>query len=513
MKRNIYLLGLGLLFSTTACVDLDQEAQSFLTEEQFIEQPQTIDIVQKTVTGLYHNLWGENYGFCCRRLRLEVSAGEIIPAFSKPNNPLGNIHNLYPTAGVVDTDAQKMWDNYWSVITATNKIINGTPIPETDDAAIYKAAVGEAYFLRAFTYFQLVRTFGDVPFITSGEEALNKSIQRTSVATIYDEIIVPDLEYACKNLPGKSRSGSSDTPSKWAAKTLLADVYMTMAGWPLKKGTEYYAKAAAETKDIIEHAELKLTDKYEDLWKESKKVSDKEHLFAVHNSVIMGNPSQYGKSFYSSDHKYGGWNDYFASPIFAERHPEDDRLAWNIAKVFEGKNGTMIDYKNSINKCPLISKFKDYDVPQGKSVSAQTNGITPIYRYADVLLMYAEASNLAEGAPNKLAKECLKKVQDRANYPEQDRPAVNNKEEFDKAIFAERGWEFYCEGKRWFELVRREKVAEYRNIGPKKPGDKGLDEEYGNFYDSSIYKANNHYYFPIPIEQIKMTGWNNNAGY
>ena len=516
MKYNIYLLGLGLMFSTTACVDLNQDPLSFMTEEEYIEQPQELDIVQKGVDGLYHSLWYNNYGLSCRRIRLEVSAGEILPQFAKANNPLTNVYELAPVTGSIDKDSEQLWRNFWSVITGANKIINGTPILEGDSESKEKiATIAEAYFLRAYCYFNLVRIFGDVPFITSQNEALNKTIQREKVARIYDEIILPDLDYACKYLPEVSRTGSSNTPSRWAAKTMLADVYMTMAGWPLKRGNEYYTKAAEEAKDIIENSGLSLTPDYSDLWKEDLKVSDREHLFAVHNSVAGKNPSQYGKSFYSSDHQYGGWGDYFASPLFVENHPDDERLDHDFLKEWKNNKGEEIKYETSSNKCPLIVKFADYNQMNSNNTSCSqlSNGITPIYRYADVLLMYAEASNLAEGGPNALAKKCLKDIQDRAGYPEEDRPSVADQTSFDKAVFAERGWEFYAEGKRWFELVRREKVKEYRNRADKKPGDKGHDNEYGMYFDNSLYNAHGHYYLPLPMAEVDMTGWENNSGY
>lgn len=74
---------------------------------------------------------------------------------------------------------------------------------------------------------------------------------------------------------------------------------------------------------------------------------------------------------------------------------------------------------------------------------------------------------------------------------------TTNSEEFDKAVFAERGYEFLAEYKRWFDLVRREKVSEFKS----------------KYYPSSLMKANSHYYFPIPSTQIKLAGWTNNAGY
>lgn len=76
--------------------------------------------------------------------------------------------------------------------------------------------------------------YGDLPLILTEEDAAT-NMPRTAVADIYDQAIIPSLKKAVELLPTKSRSGFSSTPSKWAAEACLADAYMTMAGWPLKK--------------------------------------------------------------------------------------------------------------------------------------------------------------------------------------------------------------------------------------------------------------------------------------
>lgn len=154
----------------------------------------------------------------------------------------------------------------------------------------------------------------------------------------------------------------------------------------------------------------------------------------------------------------------------------------------------MVNYKDSKDGLPAISKYYNYDqgVPGN---SAQSNGITCIYRYADVLLMYAEASTRATGNVNALALKCLQEVQQRAG--DKTLTATTDPTAFEEAVFNERGWEFFAEMKRWFDLVRLEKVADV------KPTE----------WNGSTFKANNHYYFPVPYNEINLTGWTNNAGY
>lgn len=500
MKKNIFtFLSASCLLLTTSCVDLTQDPQSFLTEEEYIQYPQNLATVSKSVTGLYNNLWSENYGFSCRLIRYNTTAGDVVPQIAKPNNDMIPLYNMNPGAGTVVKDITALWQNFWKVINGANKIINGTPIPSGDDAPKYKAVVAEANFMRALSYFYLVRIFGDVPKVTNTEESINSTTPRIPVAQIYEEVILPDLEIACRDLPTTSRTGSSDTPSQWAAKALLTDVYMTMAGWPLHKGTEYYAKAATVAQDIIEHSKLKLTDNYADLWKEAKKTEANEHMFAIHNKVGV-NPSQYGKSFFPSDYYPAGWGDYFASADFMAAYPDDDRKACTFeTEWYTDKAQTkLITWQQSANKLPLIKKFRDYDeILKNGTISQLSNGLTTVYRYADVLLMYAEASTLATNTVNDLAKECLKNVQLRAHVPADRVTNTTNPQEFDKAVFAERGWELYVEGKRWFDIIRREKAAELRP----------------DIYNNSVYKANGHYYLPIPMTEVEMAGWTNNAGY
>lgn len=152
----------------TSCVELDQLPQSFLTEEEYIETPQTLDVVAKAVSGVYKDMWNGNYGFSCRILRYSTAAGDIVPLVTKPNNDMLYLYNMTPTTSGSVKDVTALWKNFWDVISSSNKIIGGTPIPEDQaEAAKYKAVVAEARFMRALAYFHLVRMFGDVPFIAS----------------------------------------------------------------------------------------------------------------------------------------------------------------------------------------------------------------------------------------------------------------------------------------------------------------------------------------------------------
>lgn len=492
MKLYKITLLLGLCMGMSSCVDLTQTPDGFLTEEEYFK---TKGAAIKAADGLYISMWNSNYGFNSRMMRLNAGAGDITSSPTKPNNALNYIVDLQPSLTSNNDDFAIIWKLFYNVVFDSNKIIKFTSTEQIDADPKVAIAVGEAYYMRALSYFYLVRLFGDVPMYLDNDNATAR-MPRTEVEKVYDEAILPSLMKAMELLDNNSRSKTSSNPNLWAAKALLADVYITMAGWPLNRGTEFYAKSAKESLDIIQSGKYSLTPKYEDLWKENLKTETNEHMFALHHSAAQKVPSQYGKSFYPSDfYPTAGWSDYYGNEEFFLAYPEDDRKNWNYMTDWASSEagGDVVYYKDSKDGLPAISKYYDYN--NGKpAASAQSNGLTAIYRYADVLLMYAEASNLATGSVNDMALDCLNKVQSRAHSA---LTTTRSSEEFDKAVFAERGWEFVAEFKRWFDLVRREKLAEARP----------------NAYNGSLFKANNHYLYPIPYEQVQLTGWTNNPGY
>lgn len=143
--------------------------------------------------------------------------------------------------------------------------------------------------MRAFAHFNLVRWFGDVPAFTDSKCVTdflgNTTITRNKVEDIYLKLIVPDLKQAEVLLPNRGRASTApnSTVSKWAAKACLAEVYLTMAGWPMKQ-TQYYADARDKALEIITDGGYKLVDHYDDLGKEATKSDDTRHIFSIDHS-------------------------------------------------------------------------------------------------------------------------------------------------------------------------------------------------------------------------------------
>lgn len=478
----------------SGCVDLTQEPKSFLTPENFeYTEPNTISMAG----GLYKTLWGGNWGFNCRPQILGLGADDIVGGSVNKRHYVAD--QLTIDGSQFDGDTKLIWEIFYSVIRESSQLIEGLEPSESMPQEKKLQYLGEAYFMRAFCYFHLVRWFGDVPGYKDSKCEVdimgNTTAVRNKVEDIYDKIIIPDLKIAEEYLPHRGRTAAKNsTTNKWAAKACLSDVYLTMAGWPLKR-TEAYALARDKAKEIIDEGGFSLLPHYEDLWKEATKSEDTEHIFALNHSVVE-QASNYGIS-YMTEIEEGGWSDYLADSCFYERYPDDERKAFNFIKEFQvGKR--KIDFRNSEMRSPAINKYRDYG-----TTSAQSAGITPIYRYADVLLMYAEAQNKADHGPNALAYKCINDVRQRAmGGIANDLATGLNEADFDQAVFDERGWEFFAEFKRWFQLVRTEKVWEANQFNPRV---RNALVQFG------INKGNrNVYLMPLPEEEQQICNFEPN---
>ncbi|RAJ72795.1 SusD-like starch-binding protein associating with outer membrane [Chitinophaga dinghuensis] len=484
MKRiTQYIIGTLLLCSS--CAKLDQAPHSFLTPENLEYDEQGI---QTMANGLYTALWMGNWDFSCRQVILMLGSDDMICGTITKRGTQVDILNK--DAGLLKDDIKSLWLNMYKVIQLSNMML--TEIPKSTQATqeVKNKYLGEAYFMRGYAYFMLVRMFGDVPAIIDYNAATdifgNKKIPRTRVADIYDKLIVNDLQQAEALLPDIPRSNNNSRPCKWAAKTILADVYITMAGWPLKR-TEMYTKAAEKAKEVIDGHKYRLMDNYSDLWLLSRMSDMTEHIFALNHSVTQGTGGQYGISYLAAEET--GWGDYLGDSLFYEKYPNDKRKEWNYVTTFTG-NGVTINFKQTPLHAPAIGKYRNWGTK-----SSIVDGITPICRYADALLLYAEAQNKADGAPNSLSYDCVNQIRKRGNggVANDLQPGLSA-DSFTKAVADERGWEFFAEFRRWHELVRTQQVEAVNRL-------------------TVTQKTKNQYLMPVPVDELTVTGWQQNPGY
>ena len=238
-----------------------------------------------------------------------------------------------------------------------------------------------------------------------------------------------------------------------------------MGGWPVKDNSKYElaAKVSKEVIDLGYHQLLNINE----LWKKESQNSS-EALFSVQYSETENLLNVWPTAF--TTHKGRGFSDVFAEIKFFEDFPAGPRkdatfrtdipqrgVSSDTGKMID-KNPATIPWENSQRKHPLYEKFlksEVYDFNRPRSYRA-----IEIIRYAEVLLIYAEAQTRA--GQNAAAIEALNQVKRRAAGLafQSIAPGVDVSSASIDEIIAEKGWELAGEGKRWFDLVRTEKVAE-----------------------------------------------------
>lgn len=336
------------------------------------------------------------------------------------------------------------WNNYYNLIARANTILSKI---ETADVALVpnKARhIAEAKFLRAFAYYDLVRIFGDVPKITTPIN-ISEAYQagREKADNIYNEIIIKDLLDAENGLPVKYTGTEVGRATKGAAKSLLGSVYLTHKD---------FAKAESKLQEVttLGYALLK---NYNDLFDYSKEEHHSEYIFDIEYAEALGGlGSGFTNKFaplsapFATFYKITGGGGEENNPtmdLFNAFDPKDLRR-----DVTVDASGGFVDGTGTFVKFLQASTItKKYLTPVVSSQDSKANW--KVLRYADVLLMYAEALN--ENGKTSEALGYLNQVRARAGVAPYANLTVNDARE---KIYLERRLELAMEGHRWFDLVR-----------------------------------------------------------
>ncbi len=356
------------------------------------------------------------------------------------------------------------WNPMWKLIKCANYIINGvdqTP-DATDDELIF--AKGQAYYWRAYAYFFLVRNWGPIPMLL--DQTVEYDAELSSVQDIYD-LIVSDLTEAEK-LPENysetpwANNGRNVVVSRAAAEATLGYVYMTMAGWPLNLGSDYYEMAVVELKKVIDGVDdgsyyYELFDNFKDIHSKKYNYDNKEAVLSVYYSTDYGtgDDSQAARGGINDiPAEAGGYNDTRAEIGFWYKFPDGDRKEATYGSVlYWADNDEVVNWWDSrltyrqpyFIKSAYTSSDSDEEYDITKSYSSQATGWQDqahiIVRLAEVYCWYAEAVGRS-GQTNAKAFEVLNKVIARANSTK-DLP-LSGSESADilaERAYDEHGWE------------------------------------------------------------------------
>ncbi|SHF43294.1 Starch-binding associating with outer membrane [Fodinibius roseus] len=477
-----------LIVSISSCTDLEENPVGLLAPESYFKTTQD---AQNAVNGAYAELAYESlYG---RKLPLTLSLLSDMGDIGDPGTASRRINlNTFthdPNNGMISA----VWPQFYRVISASNNAIDGIPSVEMDENR-KNALIAEARFARALAYYHLVRLFGAVPYIDQYVEDPNSvnDIESTAPDQIYTGII-DDLEFGMDHLPDTHDGDIRSRATVGSAATMLASVYLTR---------ENYDKAAEMAEFVIQNKDrfgYGLVDDYQELFNADNH-DTREHIFTID---FLGGVT-------------GSWpaNVDYMAPITGIR--DADQQGWSVLvpsmKVFNSFNdedyrkevgfqkealigGEMKPYTEYNFSRPHIAKYALFPGSNANANGSISDINYTVFRYAEVLLIAAEALNEINGGPTQNAYDYINQVRNRArsadgsahSYPA-DLTMGLSQTAFRDSVMEERRIELSFEYKRWYDIVRRDMLQEVFT---------GTDALETRSVDPS-----KHYLLPLPQDEL-----------
>ncbi len=494
--KNILLTGVAAL-ALTSCNDyLEVDAPSAYTEDFVFSQKTEVN---RALNGVYaqalvNNLYGDAY-FTRFTLNSDVDI-----AISSNNS---HTHNTYSRFDCDDQGSHiySFWTAAYNLIEYANKFIvsaEASPLYNTEDKE-YMQWIGEAKCLRAMAYHDLVVMFGDVPFSfepasTKGTDYVIPVADRETI----QKAVIEDLEKIAPYM--SSTNGTTvERCSKEFAQALIARIALTAGGYSLRPnksdaknyGTmerpdnylDYYKIALQYTDSVIKAGTHKLSQSYQQVFVNEcnyQVINDDDPIFEIpFAKESTGNIGYIQGPTYSAyeGKTVGPWGasngggrvNAFYRFMFREGDLRREFVngLWYYS-YYTNSSGALADSVYIRNDYSVHNnKWSKLWTAEGSALGNITTGATginyPYMRYADVLLMYAEAANEINNGPTSEAMECLKTVHNRAFNVEDTEffsEASASKSAFQKAVLNERKWEFAGENSRWRDLVRTNTYGE-----------------------------------------------------
>ena len=489
MKKTIFIIIVILSVSSCSNDFLNLEPISEMSTDGFYK---TEDDINQAVMSAYAGLRApsERGAIYIGEVRSDNTTFSWVPGDSQHMVSIDNFNDVLLAD---NNNVLPFWNNVYTVIMRCNVVLDHIDDVEFTNQDMRNQYIGEAKFVRALMYFWLVQTFGGVPKVEAEitvEEAYK--LGRSSVDEIYD-LIVNDLKDAETNLPDSYNVDDIGRVTNGGAKGLLAKVYITMAGYPLEKGVEYYALAETKAYEVIQMPQYSLVADYNSLWDLSDENST-ESLFEI----------QYKKGGTSTG---STWSNDFA-PRFSDKEVVlvGDKSGFNaptidMSNAYEAgdprKFISMRDYyiSDATGEQMNVKYVMKYnDISFGGSDN-DNNWIE--LRLADIYLLYAEAL-VREGKNPDDALLYLNKIRERARNSTggngdvlPDYKDFNSTEDFLLAIEHERRVELAFENHRWFDLVRTKRAQTVMSH----------EQEIENGFNPSSWN-DNMLLFPIPQQVI-----------
>lgn len=496
MKNLVFLVSALLVF--VGCADLDEDPVGVINPETFF---QDADNLESAVNGAYgliasEEFWGRKFTLSLMLRGDMVTTGD--PGTSGRRKEVDRF-TMRADNGMVAA----FWPMAFNSITAANNAILNVSNVEADQG-VKDRLEGEARFIKAFTYYHLVRTIGEVPFVetlpTTPDELL--LLEKSSVNDIYQRII-EDLTKAKDLLPNEG--GIRTRPSRGTAAAYLASVYLTRGEWQ---------KAYDEAKFVIDNNasfNYSLVADFQDLFNAEKAENSSEHIFAIDFTGaddISG--TDIGLDFLAPltgprGPAVTGWS--VAVPTLAVFNSFDNndyrkQVSFITEAVINGETvgWEMFSTTQGVQR-PHIAKYFRFPGLAGANNRDSSHNYIAM-RYAEVLLIAAEASNELFG-PTAEAEGYINEIRSRArnaagiqnSSPEDINISGQNADTFRDIIIEERRIELAFEYKRWYDIKRLD-------IGAEVFGSTGYETDVA---EQQPFDPSRDYLFPIPSLDLETT--------
>lgn len=449
--KNIFkiLIGGAFIFSLASCSDfLDRPV---LGQESLDTYFQTEEECLKQVAGCYQAIFFDDWW--------QIQAPYVGFDMSTDDLWMGNTtqsqsdwmrmtHYGNPKA---DGPLSNFWQYRYKGILRCNIVINSVPDAPISDEDLRARMIAEAKFLRAFYYFDLVKNFGGVPIVLAmqmPDELVG--VERATTEETYAQI-EQDLEDAVADLPLKSEYASADLgrATKGAAMGLLGRAYLYQGK---------YTEAKAILKEVIDSQEYGLCPEFKDVWSVENNNSV-ESLFEVQFSSDISYSLGGRLPVFTGSRDDSGWSWGLPTSNLEKAFldaGDTERLKWTIVKNGDNVPGDDDDIAQNYLISPSKHKSarinRKYYIPHALRPSpydANHNNLNHrLLRYADILLMYAEAAN--QLGDDSEARSALKQVRDRVGLSQ----VTSSGTTLRNAIRLERRLELALENQRLYDLRR-----------------------------------------------------------
>lgn len=489
LNKTLLIAFIGSILS---CADLEEKPVGLLAPESLFKSAKDVEVA---IFGAYgwiatERLYGRQF---VTAIMLRSDMVDIGDRGTPAERQQVNDFNMDDGNGMV----RVFWPYWYQVISAANAAIAGAESLNLPESEI-NPLIAEARFVRAFSYYHLVRVFGDVPYIDYfiADPVTVVDISKTPAADIYSNIL-SDLEFGKQWLPDNQPSDVRSRPTKGTAASYLASVHLTL---------QDYQKAYNEAKWVIDNKgtfNYALEADFQNLFRAEMADNLKETIFSI--------------DFLGLQNGSGGANDDIMPPMTGIRGA--DELGWSVCVPSMAVYNTWDDrdYRKEVSfadsaliqgvlqpytvyqntKRPHIAKYRRFPGNAG-SEGRYSDHNYAAFRYAEVLLIAAEALGEINGGPNDEAIGYVNEVRARArnhagtlsDFPENVQTGLS-KEDFIHLVLEERRLELAFEYKRWYDIKRR-KLGEEAFKGPNSL------EPHPNF------DASRDYLMPLPRTELAL---------